>query len=350
MSLYSNKIIPAFLMPGFLLGCLLAAPASAAGGPDQANARGRSPFSLRLSGSLAFPDAGDVNGMIRSYNGTAALINSNGQTAAVDWKEIKSAGEFSLELRYELSARIGLGLEGGFLRKKFPGTWSFNAVYSDVTTSYNESGSFGEELRTDNSFNVIPVVLSGYYYVLRGRLDLYIKGGIGVYFGRYELNETLLVEHDIVTEYYDGDGDYEDTNIDKGSSLYEDHGVAHAASLGLHSGLGLEWRLSDRLSFNLEGLFRTLDLTHWNGYLDQSFRHEYQTGYSSEDISAGASYQRTMIQGRLRCRYEQYSDGHLPDGGIFMKQISIDPDGYSGKRASVRLDGLSIKVGISIRI
>ncbi len=289
-----------------------------------AGGRSKSRFSLRLNGGLSLPDTGDINGMIRSYGEGTARIQELGQTSSISWKEIKSVPEASLELRYELSKRVSVGFEGGFVHKKFPGTWSFEADLTDVDIL--------QELRFDDSFDIIPVVISGYYYFHRGRLDMYLKGGLGMYFGRYELNEAAEQDNYYHEEGYEGE--YHRT--------ITDHGVAHGASLGLHSGLGMEWRISGGLGLNIEALFRKCSIKNWDGYLDRSILENERSGELSSSSATAYVFNQHINLGFHETSY-------FVGDGVRVDRVELYDIG-NGKPADIRLDGISIKIGIRVSL
>ena len=313
---------------------------------DSAGKTHRSRFSLKLTGGLSFPDTGDINGMIRSYEDATAQIIADGQSAVLDWKRIKSVCEGTVELQFALTDRVSLGLETGFMRKRFPGTWSIDASYPGETGgNYVDSYTYSIDHQFNNSFNIIPVVLNGYYFFHRGKFDFYIKGGIGCYFGRYELNGTSSAEAVHTSEYYEYDI-YVDTYVADEKTDVIGHGVAHRVAMGLHSGIGMEWKLSSRIALNFEGLFRAVDLKNWKGYMDNSVIYTDQSGYISEGLSTYGSTSKTIYDNSLRYNYQiQFVGGQYNYVPVKMVYFAFPPE---GKRASLRLDGLSFRIGLKI--
>lgn len=137
-----------------------------------------------------------------------------------------------------MSKRVSGGLESGLIHKKFPGAWSFE--------TYSANVDILQKLRFDDSFDMIPVVLNGYYFFHRGRMDIYLKGGLGVYFGRYALNETSSGSALVRSDFYQ-DGTYVDSRIDSAQYACEGQGAFHGASLGLHAGVGVEWKIAAKV-------------------------------------------------------------------------------------------------------
>lgn len=340
----SFKFVPAVILVAVLGVSLRAAPASD-GSDVQVKTCGKSRFSLKLGGGLAMPDMGDINGMIRSYNDASAAITAAGQTSAVSWNKIKTVGDFSLELQYALTDHISLGLETGYMYKKFPGTWSLDASYAEGSEDdYIDSHTNSYAYEFNDSVSVIPVVLSGYYFIHAGDLDVYFKGGLGIYFGRYELNRNTSESLHQTTNYY-SDGTVWRTDVDNNDTVTTYHGVAHDASLGLNAGLGLEWKLTGRLSLNIEGIFRTVDLNSWKGYLDSSGTSTTVSGSESEGLKTTTSKFLSMMDYSLRYGPRTYN---LGDDSANVKSCEMT---YSYNRAArILLDGLSVKVGFKIRL
>ncbi len=312
---------------------------------DSAGKTHRSRFSLKLTGGLSFPDTGDINGMIRSYEDATAQITADGQSAVLDWKRIKSVYEGTVELQFALTDRVSLGLETGFMRKRFPGTWNIATSYPDVVDGDAVTDETSSTDRWFNdSFNVAPVVLNCYYFLHRGKFDYYVKGGIGCYFGRYELDRRSVTESTEMTDYYE-DGTYEDTYEYNTAGLSVDHGLAHAVTVGLQAGAGLEWKLSDKIALGFEGLFRTVDLKNWNGYVDNLYTSSYEQGYLSEGLQSHSDTTRNIAEYSLRCYYGPQSLSS--DRYVTVKKVDMYYP-VAGKAASLRLDGLSFRIGLKI--
>ena len=312
---------------------------------DSAVKSHKSRFSLKLNGGLAFPDTGDINGMIRSYKDATAQIIADGQSAVLDWKEIKSVWEGTVELQFALTDRVSLGLETGFMRKRFPGTWTINSAYAvELNGGAVQNSAYNVDDKFADSFNVIPVVLSGYYFFRYGKCDFYLKGGIGCYFGRYGLNETTSTETIETTDLYEDDT-YVDSYILYSKVVVANHGVAHTAEVGLHAGIGMEWKLSGRIALNIEGLFRAADLKRWSGYVESLADFTDRQGYQSDNPETSVSRGKSLFSYPLLYCYSTQCESST--GYVYIKKVAFNAAGFS-KRASLRLDGLSFRVGLKI--
>ncbi len=142
------------------------------------------------------------------------------------------------------------------------------------------------------------------------------------------------------------DGTYVDSMIDSGQYACDGHGAFHGVSMGLHAGIGVEWKIAAGVRIVAEGLFRTVGQKNWNGLQENRITASSTSGYLSEGLETTSS-EYTQTFEKLRCYYDVIENQYLPDGRLNIKRLDGGNE-YIGRAANIRLDGLSLRIGIRI--
>lgn len=198
----------------------------------------RREFSLRISGGYGIYPAGDFNIFYKDaeiyYD---ALLSPYDFVKHDGYQDLKYFWKASAELCLELTKAIGVSLGMSYNQIDRHGTIQWRSpVYDTFTFAF------------PTRMNIIPVKLSTQVFIpLAAGLRTYLKGGLGLYFVQ-------------------GDFGYAETSEIPGEEgIYESMINASGKGLGLHGGLGLEYRLSSGLSVFLEGLGRSAKVRNIEG-------------------------------------------------------------------------------------
>jgi len=192
-------------------------------------------FSLKLTGGYGTMSAGDINEMLSSLD-TILTDLLSGFTKEGSLEKIKWGLDFDGELIVDLTDNIGIGLGVGYIQRKKDSETIFMEPLGTVTIT-------GEPKIT-----VIPIKLSAYYfYPIASRLNIFLNGGIGYYFG----NITFGFGSDVSA--------IEETFWTKNVIEAKDDGI------GFHGGIGFEYNMAKNFAFFVEGAGRYTKLKNWEG-------------------------------------------------------------------------------------
>lgn len=336
-----NNSCPVF----FLLIVFICVPLIAGSASEE-----KSKFILRVGGCLSFPNTGDINQMTRSYNQATSDLIALGQTSASDWKEINQAYEANFELIYDLSDKFKFGLEGGIIWKRFPGNWSYKYIYPEeiwgltvIKSSIEENSSFHP------SITAYPLLLNIYYYLKTGRLNVYLKAGAGEYFGRYKINQVSLIKRAQQDDRYDESGSLIETRISNQEDRSEISGLARSTAFGLQAGAGIDWKINGRISLTGEAIYRTVNFRKWMGEYDRISVIKYEAGILGYEIHIWQNENKYTFQSQLYTEYDQKTWNDEGEN-IYVRNIQFETNWVPFRPAHVMLDGLSLGLGVKIRL
>lgn len=265
-------------------------------------------FSLKLTGGYGSLAGGDINEAVDGLN--SQLEDLSAMAGLLIPGEIENAKwglDFEGELVLSLSKNFGVSLGAGYLRRKIDST-------VEIRLEPVISGSFLWEPK----YSVIPITLSGYYYLpVASKANVFFKGGIGYYFAKinFKTREELVIPGEL-NEWNQNDGEAKDNGF------------------GFHGGLGFEYNITGSVALYAEGIGRYLDLKEWevdNTYRDSSGYTLRQSGsfwYEEEfDVSTGKYYPSLTIS----------------------EQRPSNPWIRNARKAEIDLSGLSFRIGVRIR-
>lgn len=309
-------------------------------------------FSLKILGGWGWSEGGDLNRSIsgwREYfrDKESAIFSS---TYGVD--EIHALGELGGGLTIKISPRWRLGVEISFLRQRGRGEistrlssiepYSLSPLQSGVV-SLNETSTQSPFWRVE----AIPVVLSlSYLFPLGEKVNLWVGGGGGLYFGRYVYQEEYALESDYLDEVT-GPGSFVQYVIQYSTSGNYTEKLKTVA-LGLQGAAGLEIKLTTSLSLSLEILGRWVDLGSWEGTKRDFYQWSQTWGYGG--ISSDQGSNEDTSDGEL-WRVDDLSEetGKAYPRLLFSKGEPVSSSYSEARSASIRLSGMSVRIGLGIR-
>lgn len=196
---------------------------------EAGGAEGFSKLSLRLYGGYGYIGASDVNAGARGFFDIFELYAAYGiGTFTGTYSPLHGGLDFGVDLIYQITPNIGLGLGAGFMRNSQSSTGTFTYEADEgVTTS-------------QPTVSAIPIRLGAFFTVpLSPKVDLTAELG-GAYYAGLEFDLTERLEYgpdDWVEFMYSG-------------------GEAGSSNLGFHGGLGFEYKLSSKTGVFVQAVGR----------------------------------------------------------------------------------------------
>jgi opacity protein-like surface antigen len=157
--------------------------------------------------------------------------------------------DLNLEIQFNFSSHVRAGLGVGYLSDSIGMHMDggFGGMHGSITGSMSSESNDGFSGH-DHSFRVIPITLSLYYVLpVNPSLDIFMLGGGGYYFGSYR-----------------------------------DQSTQNQSAFGPHVGLGIDFKIADRIAVVAEGLYRFANLKGFTSELHEGFR-EGMEGEGHED-------------------------------------------------------------------
>lgn len=263
-------------------------------------------LSLKATGGYGTISPGDINAVINSKdNMLKDLARIYGYTKEGALEKINWGLNFEGEFILNLTDNIGIGLGSGYIQRKKSSTASLTI---ETMGTINNNGK--------PNITAIPIKISVYYfYPVASRMNVFLKGGIGYYFGKI----TLRLEEDIVST----------STVD----VWQDFKVKDNG-IGFHGGLGFEYNIVQNIAFFVEGEGRYAKLKDWKGdmtykdWLDQLTEKRSGTFWYYEFERYGKYYSDVDI------REDKPTDSHFKNLRKFECNFSA----------------FSLKVGIRIKL
>lgn len=196
--------------------------------------RTRSGYYVRISGGPGFLDGGDFKTMMDINEPFFSHIDNPSTTSKSPFFM-----SFLAEVGYSLG-QFSIGLETGRITKTF-------TVLDPINYLYRNTGEHSQSL------SALPLLLNCHFKLLETSfLDFSIFGGGGIYFGRFKQRIKFRVLSLVITEPLPEVL----ANITESSTQ---------AAPGFHLGASLEFFISKKLAFFVEGRYRLVDFNHLQG-------------------------------------------------------------------------------------
>jgi hypothetical protein len=313
-------------------------------------------FGVILRGGLERPGWNDLDGMIASYGALSENVRaglSPGLDFTSSWPAVNSVPIFGAEVLYRLTPRLAVGAGFELISKTSRGYYTV----SDDIIVISEGDYFGEPavfeselgylfgLTVETRLTVIPWTLQGYYFIPLGGIgELFVRGGIGYTTGGLKHTESSWVEERVNTRIYSAiDGSFIATELAGEKQVFDHYHKSTSRPVDLHGGIGLALNLFPDAALVIEAGYRTTRLEDWKGSGGERLTTLItESGRTERTVTPGESF-----EGRL------WYVGFETDGGTLetLDLFDGDPEGFDPQRPVViRLDGISFRVGLRIRL
>jgi hypothetical protein len=268
-------------------------------------------LSFRLTGGGSYISGGDVNPGSQNwfyYSKAGWTFWSGGH------RPIHIGYELGGDVIYALTPRIGISIGGGYLRISRASSMSFGFLAPSLT-----SGGAGADAR----LSAVPIRVGVRLTTpLSGKVNFLAEGGVCYYFNaryRDELTAGTFTEAGVTS-----------------SKRITTSAEAQGVPLGLHGGLGFEYRLLPDLFLSLSALGRYARFRTWEGSSEMElFEFEEGTTTFSE-------------QGILY--FELVPDLPDPPRLITVQSSPSMIIGPEPRMALIDFSGVSLQFGIRIRL
>jgi opacity protein-like surface antigen len=281
-------------------------------------------FSFKVTGGYGTMSIGDINvlqeNLENTYNEWASLPDASKEG---EFKKLNTGFEYEGELTISLNEHFGIGIGAGYIQRKEASEVAFELDSGDLYLYYDFS--YRPKL------SAIPIKLSVYYYLpIIPRMNLFLNGGIGYYFGKLNYRR-----HWESQQLYEGYEYYElgyKYDIDA-----KDNGI------GFHGGFGLEYNVKKNLAFFVEGVGRSIKLSAWEG---DEIRF---TGITFEN---GKKEETTTTNSGILWYYEVYSE--IDPGNISYVLKTQEEKPRSSRFVNIRkaegnFSGISLRIGFRVK-
>jgi hypothetical protein len=295
--------LSAFLLPVFLVMCLLSGPALAiaSGGGVE--------LSLKVRGGLSYLSAGDVNTGSGGFFDYVKLLaaNSTGWTTSGDYSPLHLGYDFGADIIIQLSRNIGVGIGAGYLRSSKTSVMTVSTPDGDL------------KITGTPTLSAIPMRIGVFFiHPLGQRLSFTADAGMTYYAAR-KFEATLRIDEPAPNYWVT-------QSISASKSRFSDN-------LGFQASLGFEYKISQKMGFFLEAAGRFARL--------KNFKSVTATSASSDSSTE-------TVQGKIYLEKNTY-----PEGTWTMFVVSSDPPvpdlNTTYSEPKFDLSGFCIQTGIHIR-
>ncbi|MGB6866056.1 MAG: hypothetical protein WBE11_10230 [Candidatus Aminicenantaceae bacterium] len=147
--------------------------------------------------------------------------------------------DLNVEIQFSLSSNVRFGFGVGYLNGS-------DGMHMGGNFNHMQGGMMGDFMggftEHNHSLRVIPLTLSLYYVLpVSPKLDMFMFGGGGYYIGSYK-----------------------------------DQTSQNESVFGPHIGLGLDWKIAERITIVAEGLYRFANIKGFTSELHEGFREEME--------------------------------------------------------------------------
>jgi len=314
-------------------------------------------ISIHLGGGLNNINGGDLNSMITDYKQWIEDYNEYYITDySVNWKELKWIQNFRGEVLLNLSSSFSIGLGTEYLTKKSRGTNTFNNVFNgtiyESTYYYDYSLIYNYTGEPEYRLTAIPVTLNAYFFMpINNRLKVFIVGGIGYYFGQLKYNNPYQSDSEYNEDHYANDGTYlyswlDDYSYD-GTETYQ----AKCNKIGLHGGVGVDFKLFSNISLVAEANYRHVSFKDWKGSWSDNWSWNEEWGWSDLTLNEDSGSVNESISNGKIWAYE-YEDSDMGKQYLRLLFNEGEPTPQPGmlniRQAKINLNGFSLRLGVKI--
>ena len=313
-------------------------------------------ISFYISGGASHINGGDLNGTIRGYNEFIKDWNDHYQTGySIDWKEFGWIQNLKAEVLLNLSNSFSLGLGVEYLARTQKGSMALNdadsGTFYDSLYYYNYSFEDNFSSWPQPKLIVIPVTCDLYFFIPAGKkAEVFVKAGVGYYFGKLKYNEASLWDYKYQADYYGNDDTFWYSWIDNytedGTRTYE----AKCKELGYQAGIGLDIKLSSLVSLVVEANYRYVNLKDWSGNGSESLSWTEESGRSDLGTTTASANESDSWGGKI-WYYELYDSGlNKQYKRIFLHEEAPEANEWikNVRQAEINLNGFSLRAGIKI--
>jgi len=188
---------------------------------------------IKLSGGLNFFFDEDIDKGTRGfYNSRADFFSSAGYTLDKRIKPFQMGYDFSGDIIFYIKPHVGIGVGTGY-------------IYARRTDFFNVFGKdiFLAKFGSTPEIRVLPFKLGLFFSLPIHRIfSFFFNGGTALYLTEYS--------YFLIPDWKD---------------LYNISQKANANALGLHGGIGLEFKLNQRTALLIEGQGRYVKISNFNG-------------------------------------------------------------------------------------
>ena len=267
-------------------------------------------FSFKLAGGYGTISTGDLNTIINSIDSSFRdLVGVTALFIEDEQENLNSGPDFEGEFIINLTEKVGIGIGSGYIHRGKNNETGF--IYGSLL-------SFNAALETMGS--AIPVKISAYYFFpIKSRMNIYLKGGIGYYFGKLAYDSKLDAQIFIFgLPSWDRSMDMKDNTI------------------GLNGGIGFEYDIAKNIGLFVEGAARYARLNDWKG----------------DEIYTDVEGKTDKISGTL-----WYCEALHDQTGIYYPSFKVSknkPSSEAGsnrniRKAEIDFSGFSLRLGIRIK-
>lgn len=212
-------------------------------------------------------------------------------------ESVGSMANLNIELQFSLSSNLRVGLGVGYLSDS-------DGMHMDGNFGSMQGGMMGGMMggmngdfmggfsEHNHNLRVIPLTLSLYYVLpVSPKLDMFMVGGGGYYIGSYK-----------------------------------DQTSQNESAFGPHIGLGIDFKIADRITVVAEGLYRFANLKGFTSELHEGFRE----GMEGEEHEEGSWH-----------FHHHDEEWHFHEEHENQQEILMDVPPFN-----ISLNGISLRIGI----
>ncbi|HSA96956.1 MAG TPA: hypothetical protein VLJ16_12960 [Acidobacteriota bacterium] len=264
-------------------------------------------LSVRLYGGFSYAAAADVNTGAQGFMGYLQLLDAyGGGTFSGAYRPLHGGFDAGIDLVYEITPKIGIGVGAGFIRQS----------QSSLATFTSVAGT--GDVMTEAVLSAVPIRLGAFFRTpLAAKFDLTAELG-GAYYAGLDFD---LADH----LRYDASNWVE--------TLFSGGG-AGASRFGFHGSLGFEYRLSPRTGLFIQVAGRAAKLGNFST--------------ASEIFNDGAGNSKTT-DGKFYLRRETLIDWSYTDLVVRATPPISDADTVY-REPKFDLTGFSVQIGVRLRL
>ena len=267
-------------------------------------------FSFKLAGGYGTISTGDLNTIINSIDSSFRdLVGVTALFIEDEQENLNSGPDFEGEFIINLTEKVGIGIGSGYIHRRKSSEAGF--IFGSL---------LGFNAALESMGAAIPVKISAYYFLpIKSRMNLYLKGGIGYYFGKLTYDSKLNADIFIFAlPSWERSVDMKDNTI------------------GLNGGIGFEYDVAKNIGLFVEGAARYAKLKDWKG--DEIFTdYDGQT----EKTSGTLWYCETL---------DDQTGKYYPSFKVSKNKPSSEEGPYKNiRKAEIDFSGFSLRLGLRIK-